>query len=281
MEGRGLLAAALASTSVFLLDAFLPVHVESASINQLSDAMGKIIFVFCGVTAMGAILVWYIFPNVDLHKTTLSEKLSLEGVKESMKRRSVWLQAFILLCGYVGYKCTDDFGLYAKDVFGFNDIESAHIATISFWVRPIAAVAAGVLGDRFGHSKMTSISFVILILGSLVITSDILQPDPFILIAITIASTSLGIYGLRGLYYALFQESKIPLSITGSAIGFISVIGYTPDVFMGPLMGVILDNNPGVLGHQYLFGVLVLFGIVGLTSSLLFRRNVAQELSLK
>ncbi len=272
--GRGLVAAVIASSSVLLLDAFLPSVVETASINQLSSALSKIIFVFCGVVAASAVLVWYVFPKDNPSQRSTTQKISLQGIREVIQRRSVWLQSIVLLCGYVGYKCTDDFGLYASDVFGYNDVDSAHIATISFWVRPVAAVAAGILGDKFGHSKMASYSFLILITGSIVISTGMLQPGMELLIAITIASTSLGIYGLRGLYYALFQESKIPLHISGSAIGFVSVIGYTPDVFMGPLMGLILDNNPGALGHQYLFGLLAVFGLIGLSASRLFRNNL-------
>ncbi|MBO3697935.1 MFS transporter [Roseivirga sp. E12] len=273
--GRGFVAAVIASSSVLLLDAFLPSVVESATIDELSSALSKIIFVFCGVVAASAVLVWYVFPNDQLKTADKTQKLSIEGVKEVIKRRSIWLQSLILLCSYVGYKCTDDFGLYASVVFGYNDVNSAHIATISFWVRPIAAVAAGVLGDKYGHSKMTGLSFLILVAGSIAISTGFLQPGMEIMIAITIASTSLGIYGLRGLYYALFQESKMPLSIAGSAIGFVSVIGYSPDAFMGPLMGVILDNNPGALGHQYLFGLLAIFGIIGFIASILFRKSIS------
>lgn len=275
--GRGLVAAVIASTSVLLLEAFLPVNVELATIDDLSKALSNIILVFCGVIVASTVLVWYVFPSEAPTKTLSSQKFSLSGVKEIIKRRSIWLQALILLCSYVGYKCTDDFGLYASDVFDYNDVNSAHIATISFWVRPIAAVGAGILGDRFGHSKMTSLSFIILILGSGIISTGILEPGMTVFIAITIASTSLGIYGLRGLYYALFQESKIPLAFTGSAIGFVSTIGYAPDAFFGPLMGYILDNNPGELGHQYLFGVLIAFGLIGLVASILFKRCVASK----
>lgn len=274
--GRGLVAAVIASSSVLLLEAFLPVNADMASTAQLSDALGKIIFVFCAVVVLSAVLVWFIFPNNEGGPVSTNNRLSLSGVKTAVKNRSIWLQALILLCGYVGYKCTDDFGLYASDVLHFNDINSAHMATISFWVRPIAALAAGLLGDRFGHSRITGYCFVILIAGSAVISSGLLQPGMILIVAIVIASTSLGIYGLRGLYYALFQESKIPLAITGSAIGFISVIGYTPDIFMGPLMGYILDNNPGSAGHQYLFGVLAIFGVVGLIASLFFRKSLKQ-----
>lgn len=271
--GRGFVAALVASLSVFLLDTLLPVSAEHATNHQLENALSLIILFFSLFVLLTAVLVWRAIPDETLKAGGKAKRISLSGVKKAISHRSVWLQAIILLCAYVGYKCTDDFGLYAQDAFGYDDVESAHIATISFWIRPIAAAVAGFLGDKLVHSKVTKACFIILILGSLVICSGILTGEVFIFIALTLASTSLGIYGLRGLYYALFQESKIPLSYAGAAIGFISVIGYTPDVFMGPLMGVLLDNNPGELGHQYLFGVLTIFGLIGLVASFLFSRN--------
>lgn len=272
--GRGLAAALVASATVFLLDIFLSNGVESASFDQLKNAMSNIILVFAGLVLLAALLAWLILPKSNSKEESVAARLSFRGVKKAMKHKSVWLQAIILLCAYVGYKSIDDFGLYVQDTFGYNDIQSAHMATISFWMRPIAAAIAGYLGDRYIHSKVTSVCFIVLIVGSLVISSGIMSGAIFTVVALTLATTSLGIYGLRGLYYALFQESKIPLSYAGAAIGFISVAGYTPDVFMGPLMGVLLDNNPGALGHQYLFAVLVGFGMIGLIASLLFRKSI-------
>ena len=112
-------------------------------------------------------------------------------------------------------------------------------------------------------------------IGSVIILSGILNQNMTVLVLINIAAVSLGIYGLRGLYYALFQEAKLPLAITGSAVGLVSVIGYTPDIFFGPLMGVILDNNPGAIGHQYLFAVVALFGMIGFWASVKYRERVA------
>jgi hypothetical protein len=88
----------------------------------------------------------------------------------------------------------------------------------------------------------------------------------------TIAATSVGIYAIRGVYFALLAEGAVPLASTGSAIGVVSVVGFTPEVFMGPLMGVLLDNAPGVLGHQHVFSVVAVFGAVGLIAAIVFRR---------
>ncbi len=270
--GRGVAAAVIASASVILIDAFLPVSADVANQEELSYALSLIILFFSTIVTLVAILAWLILPN-DRTGEGKASQFSFSSMRKAMQRKSVWIQAIILLCAYVGYKSIDDFGLYAQVTFGYDDVESAHIATISFWMRPIGAALAGYLGDKFIHSRVTSVCFIVLILGALVISSGMLSGSIFIIIALTLASTSLGIYGLRGLYYALFQESKIPLSYTGAAIGFVSVVGYMPDVFMGPLMGVLLDNNPGELGHQYIFGVLVIFGIIGLVASRLFQAD--------
>ena len=60
-----------------------------------------------------------------------------------------------------------------------------------------------------------------------------------------------------------------------------SVIGYTPDIFMGPLMGYCTDTYPGALGHQYLFGALAAFAALGVACTLavgwVSRRNHDQN----
>ena len=47
-------------------------------------------------------------------------------------------------------------------------------------------------------------------------------------------------------------------TLTGTAVGVVSLIGYTPDIFIGPLMGYFLDEYPGALGHQCVFALLAL-----------------------
>ncbi|MEQ9425869.1 MAG: MFS transporter [Cyclobacteriaceae bacterium] len=271
--GRGLVAALLASLSVLLFDALLPVHADLATIEDLSKALGIIILIFSGLTLLTAFLIWFSIPENASTTVDYASRLSLKGVREVVKKPSIWMQSIILLCAYVGYKSTDDFSLYASKAFGYNDVDAAHMGTISFWMRPIAAFGAGIIGDWLRLSKMVGICFLVMILGGTVISFGLLAPGMPLMIALTIASISAGIYGLRGLYYALLQESKIPLTLTGSAVGIVSVIGYSPDIFMGPLMGYVLDSSPGETGHQHLFAIVAGFGVIGLITSLLFRRS--------
>ncbi|MFT5621784.1 MAG: Na+/melibiose symporter-like transporter, partial [Flavobacteriaceae bacterium] len=85
-------------------------------------------------------------------------------------------------------------------------------------------------------------------------------------------STCTGVFALRALYFTILKEASVPMALTGTAVGFISLIGYTPDIFMGPLMGWLLDRNPGALGHQHLFMVLAAFSLLGLVATILFHK---------
>ena len=87
----------------------------------------------------------------------------------------------------------------------------------------------------------------------------------------------IGIYALRGVYFPLFEEAKVPLAITGSAVGLVSVVGYTPDIFMGPLMGYLIDRSPGATGHQHVFAVVAGFAVVGLIATLCFQYMTKQK----
>ena len=75
-----------------------------------------------------------------------------------------------------------------------------------------------------------------------------------------------------GIYFALLQQARVPLVYTGSAVGLVSMIGFTPDIFMGPLMGFLIDRSPGAIGHQHVFLVLAIFSTVGLIATFQFQR---------
>ena len=268
--GRGLFVALLASFSVWIFALLLPIDVKTATLAQSTDALVKVIWIYTGIVVLVAVLVWMIVPD-EYSKSPKGRSISWAGVKQILKRPSIWLQAVIVVCAYVGYKATDDFSLYVSDAFGYNDVEAAKIGTVSFWVRPLAAVGAGFLADKFSASKMTIVSFGLMMTGSICLSTGFLNGDMYWMLIMIIVTASLGIYALRGIYFALFQESKIPLHITGSAVGLVSFVGFTPEIFMGPLMGFLIDRSPGSLGHQHVFMVLAIFAAIGMIAAILFR----------
>jgi hypothetical protein len=75
--------------------------------------------------------------------------------------------------------------------------------------------------------------------------------------------TYIVVYALRGIYFALLEENRTPKFLTGAAVGLVSLVGYTPDVFFGPITGRILDADPGIVGHQNYFLFLSGVSLVG------------------
>ena len=272
--GRGLFAALIASFTVLVFAAALPNDVAAATPEQSAAAFRTVIWVFTGFVLGIALLVWVVVPDIAPQNDLGNQsKLSLDGILEASRMPAVWLQAVIVMCAYVGYKATDDFSLLARDALDFDEVAASAIGTLSFWIRAITAVAAGYLGDRIDSSKVIAWGFAILVAGSLLIASGAVVPGVAWMLITTLVATSVGIYAIRGVYFALLAEGAVPLTFTGSAIGVVSFVGFTPDIFMGPLMGILLDSSPGVLGHQHVFASVAAFGVVGFLATIAFRHT--------
>ncbi len=271
--GRGLIAALLGSVSVAIFASMLPQSLGDLDHAHKSAAFSRIIWIFTGLVSIVACLVWFIIPDSkELYRPEKASRFDFSTLSLVTRMPSIWLQAIIVLCAYVGYKCTDDFSLYAYDAFGYSDVDAAKLGTVSYWVRPLVAVAAGLLADRYRGSHIISLGFLIMFLGALMIGLGIARPGSYWMLAMVVVTISIGIYALRAIYFALFQESMIPFAVTGTAVGVVSVVGYTPDIFMGPVMGYLIDNYPGAEGHQYLFLLLCVFAAIGLICSIWFAR---------
>jgi hypothetical protein len=107
-------------------------------------------------------------------------------------------------------------------------------------------------------------------LAPVVLEIDSLALSVFLL---NVFVTAAAAYGLRGVYFALLEEGAIPAVTTGTAVGIISVLGYSPDVFFSPLAGWILDTHTGPEGYRIFCLVMVGFAAAGLLASIAFTRR--------
>ena len=270
--GRGLVAASMGTILVFLFSGLLPEDVANITDEERANGFSTIIYIITGYVFAIGILAWFLLRPSDNLPQKKAPSFNWKGVGQVGKLPTVWIQALIIICAYCGYKISDDFSLYAQEVMGYNEVNAAGIGTLTLWVRPIVTVLAGIIGDRISSSKALIFVFGLMALGAAGMGSGILGPDITWLFLVMVLTTSTGIFALRGLYFAITKEGKVPLAFTGTAVGLISVIGYTPDIFMGPLMGYILDSNPGVPGHRQVFLMLAGISIVGMILGVIFRK---------
>ena len=266
--GRGLVAAGTASIAVWLLSTILPADLNALTQLQRQQAIQAVIYFYTFMTLFAALLVWWIIP--ESHNTDSAARIRVfVDIKSVLRQRVVWLQAIIIVCAYSGYKGLDNYALYAHDVLGMNEVESAQFTSIAAYLRPIAAIATGVIVDRFITSRVILIMFIILLASYSALSFTLPSTYGINLIYATLLVTFVAVYGIRGVYFALIEETKIPSHITGTAVGLVSVIGFTPDIFFASIAGRILDASPGAAGHQHYFLMLTLFSIIGMLATLM------------
>ena len=145
----------------------------------------------------------------------------------------------------------------------FDEVGSAQVGTFLLFARPVVGVFIGVLADRSRPSLWLFISFIITFFGAIIFASGLVSNIPYFVFLLSILVVAIGVYAARSLYFAVMQSGKIPLVFTGTAVGLISLVGYTPDIFAGPAMGYLLDASPGLEGHQHVFWMLAVFSFIG------------------
>ena len=239
------------------------------------------ILVFSSLTLLSGLLVWYLVPGASPGAQGERIRESFQRVMKVLRLPTVWMLSVIVVCAYVGYKSTDDFALYAREVLGFSESEAAGVGTAALWLRAIVAILTGYLADRYDRIHLLAVCFGITAGCGLLVGTGVL--DQFLgLISSNLILTAIGIYSVRAIYFAVMKEADVPFAYTGTAVGIVSFVGFTPDIFMGPWMGHLLDKNPGEPGHQYVFILLSSFAVVGLLTSLVFKlhQNISYEILL-
>lgn len=280
--GRGLVAAVIGSLGILIFSSFTNIELDSTNFEERQQAFRYVILSISLLISLIAILV-YIFLKPEYlaeDNEPVYVRITLSNFKEAMKFPSVWWLMIIILCAYVGYKITDIFSLYAKEVMLYNEIEAAKTGTFLLYIRPVVGISIGFLADRTKSASVILWGFICMFLGAIIYSTGIVEAGMHGLFFITLFATALGTYTLRSLYFAVIQESRIPLAITGTTVGLVSVIGYTPDIFVGPIMGFLLDNSPGKAGHQNVFILLAVFSLIGLVSAFFLNKEVKKP-SLK
>jgi nitrate/nitrite transporter NarK len=275
--GRGVLAAVMASLGAALFAWSFPGGYETATFAERRQVMTLVIHGYTFVTLLAGVFVWFAIPEHPPGRGKRwdpAEEPVLKHVGRALRLPAVWLTGLIVVCAYVAYKGFDNYGLYAVQAFGLDEVEAARLTALGAWVRPVAALAFGLLGDRFFVSRMTVLCFLLLLLSQGLFA--LLAPAPTLewVLWTNILVGSAAIFGLRALYYALLEEAAVPRAITGTAVGVISVVGYSPDIFVNYLGGVMLDASPGLAGHQNYFAFQAAFAALGLLGAALMAWRV-------
>ncbi|MFH6604291.1 nitrate/nitrite transporter [Maribacter algicola] len=270
--GRGLTGALFALMGVFIFSLFVSDQVDTVPLVDRREAFRYVIYCSAVIITVIGILVW-VFMKTDIEDGKIQlQQISGKQIGQVLRLPAVQLLMVIILCAYVGYKITDVLSLYAREVMLYDEVRSAQIGTFLQFLRPTIGILVGLIVDRYRISLWLLLSFVVSIIGGLLFATGIIGPSKTMLFFISVAIVAAGVYAARSLYFAVMDEGRIPLVLTGTAVGLISIVGYTPDIFAGPAYGYFLDTYPGEEGHRYVFWMLTAFALIGGAAALIYHR---------
>lgn len=273
--GRGLVAAVVAVSLVAVLAAYLPDDATLATDAERQAGMRAIILGYSATVFGAAAFVWFVIPAVDT--VVAGKRNPFANLALVVRRPVIWAQAAIIVCAYCCYKSLDYYSLYLVEVMGKDEVQGARLMSYGAYVRPVAALAAGVIADRFDATRSIGVIFVVLAVVYALLSQFV--PGDIVYFAIygNLFVSLFAVFALRGIYFALLQETRTPRHITGAAVGMISVLGFTPEIFFAPIAGRILDATPGVGGFLDLFLFLAIIAACGVgvvTWLLRLQRNI-------
>ncbi len=263
--GRGLFEALLASIAV----AWFAYALSSLDASD-QGAMVQVIYFYSSVCLVTGPLLWLILDSGSGQADVSAEPAqsgaslgqTLRDLGNLLRNIRIWLVALCILAGYQIFYATYSYSNYLQVQFGLSAVAVGGLTTVRLWMRPLGAVIAGFVGDRFHPVRSLG---VLLAVSGLSLFALIVMPSsaPWAMLVGVVAGSSALIYGVRGIYWATFRTCNIAPERMGLAIGLVSMLGYTPEIYLPWINTYLTTAYPGPLGFQIYFGGVAVFGFVG------------------
>ena len=232
--GRGLFEALLASIAV----AWFAYALSSLDASDQS-AMIQVIYFYSSVCLVTGPLLWLILDSGSGQADDTAEPAqsgaslgqTLRDLGDLLGNIRIWLVALCILAGYQIFYATYSYSNYLQVQFGLSAVAVGGLTTVRLWMRPLGAVIAGFVGDRFHPVRSLG---VLLAVSGLSLFALIVMPSsaPWAMLVGVVAGSSALIYGVRGIYWATFRTCNIAPERMGLAIGLVSMLGYTPEIYL-------------------------------------------------
>jgi len=274
--GRGLVEAILATIAIMLFAYALETTHESTEV-----ALQKVIYLYSFTCIALALVFFFCFEKKSKHNQNAQQEVTKsnslwQNLRTLAAIPELWLAALIIFCGYQLYWATFSFSAFLQEGFNTSAITAGYITVIKLWMRPIGGIGAGLLGDKFGKENVLASAILISTLGliSIIAVPSALNINFLIFCILLIGLMT---YAIRGIYWAILDDCNVPTHVIGLAVGVISLLAYTPDIFLPQINNYIASRYEGVTVYQLYFGYISVMGLLGVVATLKLKHMLATK----
>ncbi len=264
LEGaRGLFEAILLTVATFVFTLFA---------TRKLGMINVIIIYTVFSTALGFLML--LMKNATgNHQSQSADPIRMTDVLIIVKQPSVWLLCVILTAVYHLFWATIEFPSFAETAgFGMPLAAATALGATKLWMRPFGGVLGGMLGDRITNVRLMKWLFVAGIVCCLFLALMNTTPDLAWTLWVFIFPFGLLVYAARGIFWALLYDCPIPNRVLGTAIGFISIMGYSSDAYIPQVSSHLHNSYPTGTAYQLFFTYVALASFVGFVAAWLLGR---------
>lgn len=231
--------------------------------------------VCCFLAAVGTFLFFNEKIAVNTGEASEEDQFRLADVGKVLKNPWVWCVSVVIVCCYGAYTGQSYLTPYMTQVLHVSATMGAFLGIMrTKGARFIGGPIGGIIADRIGSPCKVIIgsnTLMIILFGIFFLmphsADNVVLP---IALSILVALVTFAGYNIM---FASMEEAHIPRYLTGTAVGVVSIIGYTPDSFVNTIFGNWLDRY-GDAGHNYIFLALIGMCVIGSCAAfLIMRRN--------
>lgn len=276
--GRGVVEALLASAALVI---FSNVLGDGKDLANKKDALQYVIYMYCAVLMVVSVLIVILVEN-DSFKT---DKIAVEKSRNKNKgfyfkdvylvirNKLPYLIGAIIFFSYAVTWVIYYFGGFMEKNLKIDPVVVSSIMVAVLWMRPVGGILGGFLADKIGKHKtlilgLSGAAFSLFFISLLPCKDDYRG-----IFYILIVAGSVFIYAVRGTYWSLLGDSKIDNNIMGTAVGFISLLGYLPDVLIPYLTTILFDEFGAEFGYNAFFIIGSFFAAIAITFVFIFRKE--------
>lgn len=283
--GRGVIEAILASVALLI---FSHVLEKGETLENKTEALQYVIYMYSSVLLVVGILI-ALFVEKEVVKSNKNELTAIENTQEEekgfdfkdvnsvIKNKFVYLMGAIIFCSYAVTWVVYYYGGFMEKNLKITPVTVNTIMVIVLWMRPIGGILGGFLADKFGKSLtlVTALSGAALTLFGIAFLPA--ETTSFSVYYILIILGGTFVYAIRGTYWSLLGDSRIDNKIMGTAVGFISLLGYLPDIFIPYFSTVVFNKFGDEGGYNAYFIISAILGIAAICFVTIFKQQTQKK----
>ena len=203
------------------------------------------------------------------------KSVSLKDYGAVLKMPEVWV---IGLIGFSAYTASTGVTYLQPYLAGLYDLSPSMSSVFAIVAKNCALIAAPIITWIAGKKRIsvTKVLEIALLIAAacFIIYLFLPQTAGMLLVAIVFyMASALCIMATWALQFVPVSEVQIPMAVTGSAIGVISMFSFVSDIFYSAVCGHFIDTY-GMGGYKWIFGMTVVILLAGAWACMFIAKRI-------